>query len=182
MQNHLISLLRTKLRLSLVAVCLLTSVQLSYAHNKVVVIPLGGDEASPLEPWAPVAKVNPSQTDYTIGTSTVVDKITKLEWQRIDDDVIRTWNDAFDYCASLELDGRTDWRLPDVTELLSIVDYGQAVAPVIEGVAFPGTDAALYWTSTIRSSKSTNPWAVTFSNGNVTPANIINSYLARCAR
>ena len=80
------------------------------AQNKVVVITLAGDEIEIApEPFAPVTKQSPPNSDYTIGGVTVVDNITGLEWQRIDDDTPRAWDDAFQYCMDLSLDGKIDW-------------------------------------------------------------------------
>lgn len=66
------------------------------AQNKVVVIPLMED--AKLDPWEPVAAVSPPNNAYTIGTITVTDKVTGLVWQKSDDNVTRSWYDAWDYC------------------------------------------------------------------------------------
>jgi hypothetical protein len=60
-----------------------------------------------------------------------------------------TWLNAVAYCENLSLAGRTDWRLPSINELKTIVDvnsdrFGQA----IDTVYFPGTVAGEYWSST----------------------------------
>ena len=165
--------------------CVLASPQLSQAQNKVVVIPLSGDDAE-LEPTAPVAKVDPDQTDYTMGTLTVIDNITGLEWQRSDDNVERILDDALDYCTDLTLDGKTDWRLPDIIELQSIVDYGQTQAPFIDRIAFPDTGDR-YWSSTREANNSMDAFFVTFGfiSQGISPVSntLINiSYTVRCVR
>jgi len=72
----------------------------------VVVIPLAGDDVpAELTPTTPVAKVNTTQGDYMIMNTTVIDTTTQLEWQRQDDDTTRNWDDAWQYCVDLELDG-----------------------------------------------------------------------------
>lgn len=171
----------TMVRFFLITLCVFVPQQLSYAQNKVVVIPLFGDD-TPQEPTAPVAKVDPSATDYTIMSLTTIDNITGLEWQRIDDDVTRTWNVALDYCADLILDGKTDWRLPDVVELQSIVDYGLTVAPIIDSMAFPDTDTTPYWSASSLASSSVGAWVVFFSNGEVNSVNKALSFFVRCVR
>ena len=34
------------------------------------------------------------------------------------------WQDALNSCKNLDFAGYTDWRLPNVRELLSLIDYG----------------------------------------------------------
>ncbi len=89
--------------------------------------------------------INPPS--YSVTTAaTVFDNNTWLMWQREDDGVIRSWDQAISYCEDLSLDGYTDWRLPTVKELESIVNYGQT-SPAIDSSAFPNTKASNYWTS-----------------------------------
>jgi len=162
------------------------------AHNRVVVIPMAGDDVpAELTPTTPVAKVDPESSDYTfsffvggifIFLPTVFDRTTELEWQRQDDDIRRTWDDAWQYCVDLDLGGHQDWRLPRIKELQSIVDYGQASAPTIEGVAFPNTNSSFYWSASNRASSSSSAWVVSFANGfvfsNVKALNVF----VRCVR
>ncbi len=76
---------------------------------------------------------------------TVTDACTGLMWQKDSVPEGYTWGEALAYCEALELAGHSDWRLPNIRELLSIVESGRvgpAIAPVF-GVA-PGT----HWSST----------------------------------
>ena len=68
----------------------------------------------------------------------VSDTLTGLEWQ---DEYVTdtnpdgnytytTWSDAIDYCEALELDGKKDWRLPNINELISIVNYDAGLPAV----------------------------------------------------
>ena len=64
------------------------------------------------------------------GNGTVSDNATGLMWQQ---DTARdggnydamTWEEALAYCEALNLGGLTDWRLPTIKELRSLVDYGE---------------------------------------------------------
>jgi len=153
------------------------------AHNRVVVIPLAGDDVpAELTPTTPVAKVNTTQGDYMIMNTTVIDTTTQLEWQRQDDDTTRNWDDAWQYCVNLELDGHLDWRLPRVKELQSIVDYGQASAPTIEGVAFPNTNSSFYWSASSRAGSSSSAWFVNFNLGVVSSGSKTSNGFVRCVR
>ena len=83
---------------------------------------------------------------------TVTDLCTGLMWQKDTADVdgdgqITTadrlsWQNALLYCHSLELAGYTDWRLPNVRELQSIVDYGRS-EPALNPVF--GTASSPHW-------------------------------------
>jgi len=72
------------------------------------------------------------------------------------------WPTALAYCQGLSLAGKT-WRLPNVNELLSLVDLS-ASNPSINVSLFPGTANNLYWSSTSTSTTS-NAWNVSFASG-----------------
>lgn len=49
------------------------------------------------------------------------DSTSGLTWQRMPPNLGRTWAEATTYCASLVMDGSTDWRLPTISELRTLV-------------------------------------------------------------
>ena len=82
------------------------------------------------------------------GDGTVTDEATGLMWQRESDDVIRVWEGALSYCEGLTLADYTDWRLPDVKELASLVDVSRespTIDPVFGGGAYVYTTSSGYW-------------------------------------
>jgi len=82
------------------------------------------------------------------GDGTVTDGLTDLIWQQADDGVPRDWPAALAYCNGLTLAGHDDWRLPNVKELQSIVDYSRP-QPAIDTRSFRQADpAAWFWSST----------------------------------
>ena len=90
-------------------------------------------------------------TDH--GDGTVTDNCTGLMWQKDTADVNSdgtvfgdqvTWCEALNYCHKLQFAGHDDWRLPNVRELQSIVDYGRS--PSIDPVFDEMSNS--YWTST----------------------------------
>ena len=92
--------------------------------------------------------VKPDQNDnsswYTI------DHVTGLMWQYKNDGIARNWQDALAYCENLKLGGFSDWRLPNVSELESIFDYGH-FDPTIDSNFFlieGGGESRKHWTST----------------------------------
>lgn len=116
----------------------------------------------------------PSEGRFTDnGDGTVTDHCTGLMWQKDTADVngdgqiphdgsdAVPWCDALAYCENLSYAGRDDWRLPNVRELQSIVDYGRK-APAIDPVF--GASWYVYWSST---SYGGSAWGVLFRNGSV---------------
>ncbi len=101
------------------------------------------------------------------GDGTVTDHATGLMWQQADSENGLDWEEALAYAENLTLAGHSDWRLPTVKELQSIVDYthspsaGDAanLGPAINTDFFDITDLAsgttdydpdygYFWTST----------------------------------
>ena len=155
---------------TILAVCLILFLSFtSYAQTtKVVVIPMAGDDIVP-KPFAPLTKQSPPSTDYIITASTVIDRITGLEWQRVVDNTQYTWTSALQYCIDLgPINGKSDWRLPLIEELQSIVDYEPIITdPTINVVAFPSTNATGYWSASSASYSTVNAWVAFFSHGHL---------------
>jgi len=90
------------------------------------------------------------------GDGTITDRATSLIWQKADSPKTMNWKQALSYAEGLKLAGRDDWRLPNVKELQSIVDYGRAPdatdrtkrGPAIDAI-FKLTDPeSWFWSST----------------------------------
>jgi len=59
----------------------------------------------------------------------VVDAKNSLEWSdNSETDTDRTWRDAIDYCESLVLDNKDDWRLPNINELMRTVGHNKDIS------------------------------------------------------
>ena len=106
------------------------------------------------------------------GDGTVTDNRTGLTWEKKTDANVAThyiWSDALDYVAALnamDFAGHNDWRLPNIKELLSIVDYGRS-NPAIDPIFGPtagGSNRAAYWSSTSWATfyPDVNAWGVEF--------------------
>ena len=124
------------------------------------------------------------------GDGTVTDTSTGLMWEKLSDDTgihdkdnTYTWANAFAYkIATLNFEafaGYTDWRVPNITELLSIVDFGK-VGPAVSS-AFNtncaqwctvltcsctlGGHTYWFWSSSSFQTHPSDQWAVFFYNG-----------------
>ena len=117
---------------------------------------------------------------YHAGSNTVVDQGTGLEWQKSDDGTARNWQNGLAYCENLSLDSKTDWRLPNIRELKSIVDirrFYPAVDPVFT------SQMAYYWSATtVTNCPTTSAWTVSFANGDDNWYVKTTAYPVRCVR
>jgi len=123
------------------------------------------------------------------GDGSVRDKETGLLWQKCSmgqttnvtcsgTATTATWSAAMAYCENLTLGGRSDWRLPSVNELKSLVDYS-AYNPAINTSYFPATVASSYWSSSTSVGNTTNAWYVGFYSGTDSDGKT-SSYYVRC--
>lgn len=102
------------------------------------------------------------------GDETVSDLATGLMWMKADNGNGLNWEEALAYAEGLELAGYSDWRLPDVKELQSIVDYSRspatsnspAIDPVFNCTQITNeageTDYPAYWSNTTHANWSAN--------------------------
>lgn len=94
------------------------------------------------------------------GNDTVSDHATGLTWTQSDSVSGMNWEAALNYCEYLDVAGITDWRLPNVKELQSIVDYSRspdtsnsaAIDPVFRTSTITNeggqVDYPFFWSST----------------------------------
>lgn len=141
------------------------------------------------------------------GDGTVTDLNTGLMWEKLSDDGSihdkdnhYDWNDAFAVeVAALNTPscfaGYCDWRVPNVKELQSIVNYeiaypGPAVAPAFNASCAASctvltcrcTASSYYWSSSSNANNPNNAWNVNFDNGNVNNDNKTNDNYVRAVR
>jgi hypothetical protein len=121
-----------------------------------------------------------AELSYTDTGLTIIDNNTKLEWMKLDDnnlgcgsypgsldkDCEFNWDDAFTFVASLNANNHAGggWRVPNVKELQSIVNYAyiQAISDEFKYGCDTGSSCQLpdcsctarggYWSSTTRRS------------------------------
>ncbi len=113
-------------------------------------------------------------------TGIVTDTQTELLWQ---DDAAASdmnWTAAITQCEGLSLGSHSDWRLPNLNELRSIIDWTRS-DPAIDPV-FQNTVSAFYWSSTTFGSNPADAWSINFNDGNQDAWWKPNPYYVRCVR
>lgn len=134
--------------------------------------------AWPLLAFVPVlsAAADAPPGRYTIGSGTVYDNVTKLTWQQAADSATYTLPQAGSHCSSLG----GGWRMPKVSELLSIVDRMKTPGPAIDLTAFPNTGSELFWSSTALTTGY--GWGVDFTDGTTSLMDPTFMHRVRCVR
>jgi len=130
-----------------------------------------------------VAWPSPRFTDNSNGT--VTDNLTGLIWLKSANCFgSRIWATALGDCNSLEngccglSDGSSagDWRLPNMKELLSLIDFSQFSPPLPSGYPFTDVQSNYYWSSTTDASATNDALHVLLYNGSVSSANKFSTY------
>jgi hypothetical protein len=79
---------------------------------------------------------------------TVIDFSYFIEWQDIGETVVGSWYSAKYYCENLVHGGHSDWQLPMIEDLESIVAYTDGGWAVVNP-AFDNLSGDIYWSSYI---------------------------------
>lgn len=138
-----------------------------------------------------VAWPTPRFTDN--GNGTVTDNLTRLVWLKNANAFgLRTWTQALSDANGLKsgvaglMDGSKagDWRLPNLRELQSLVDYGHSGLALPTGHPFTGVEWQYhYWSSTHEIGDTpTHAWFVNFDMGVVMAQVTSNTSLVWCVR
>ncbi len=113
----------------------------------------------------------PSPRFVNNGNDTMTDRLTGLMWERSRPNLGYSWADAIDYGRDLTLGSYTDWRLPNIHELLSLIYYGGSNLSYVwlqnQGFSLPTLDNdtvdVQYWSSTNYSPAAENYWSIFIS-------------------
>jgi len=115
--------------------------------------------------------------DFTKSGDTVTDSVSKLEWQDDSATESATWVEAIEKCESLN---HSDWRLPNINELKSIVDRSKENPAIVE--TFQNNYSSNYWSSTTYEGSSDYAWFVDFFYGSVYGYDKSGNGYVRCVR
>ena len=169
-------------RLSIIAVVL--SLSLAFyasdinAAGRSKGIPAPVPQTGQTTPYAPgddgdlqkgVAWPEPRFTDNKNGT--ITDKLTGLIWTKNSLQIPNgmLWPDAVAACYDLSFAGYDDWRLPNLRELHSLIDYGNHTPALPADHPFTNVQGYFYWTSTTPAfyspTDAIEAWAVRLADG-----------------
>ncbi len=120
----------------------------------------------------------------TMAKTTIVnDPRTSLMWE----DTIHSKDnklnqpDAVKYCKSLELGSFQNWRMPTMSELISIVDYTKFDPAILKEFHNIDNDT-LYWSSSAYVGSKNDFWGVIFEDGTLSKAYQKYIRYIRCVR
>jgi hypothetical protein len=124
---------------------------------------------------------------FTVGTGAqancITDNLTGLMWIKdlntINNGGLTGWSSALAIITQLNISGEySDWYLPTVNELQSLVNYGERSPAAwlnLNTQGFVNVRAASYWSSTSYAPLSNLAWHVNFNYGSVRALNKSNS-------
>jgi hypothetical protein len=121
----------------------------------------------------------PSPRFHDNGNGTITDNLTGLMWTKNANlsGSTMTWYQAIDFCNNLTQGGYSDWRLPNVTELESLINDDEANSAVwLNNQGFTNVQSYYYWSSTTSASYPNVAWVVYMYYGNVSYSNKSYNY------
>ncbi len=131
-----------------------------------------------------VAWPSPRFTDN--GNGTVTDNLTGLIWLQNNANCfgLQSWANALSAANTLNSgecglsDGSAEgaWRLPNVREQQSLIDYGQRYPALPSGHPFTGVQTYFYWSSSSYANYPPYAWYVDLGDGVVTYDDKANSF------
>jgi len=112
----------------------------------------------------------------------VIDSATGLMWQDNSDaaSVKKTWKGVKEYCRNLSLGGFSDWRLPNISELETLIDTTKQDPVIKKG--FNHVVSYGYWSSSPDVSCPECAWFVSFHDGYSSYSGKTDEGYVRCAR
>ena len=105
---------------------------------------------------------------FEVNGDCVTDNLTGLIWAKNANipAAKKSWNDAIDFAKDRTLCGRSDWRLPNVNELDSLLNAGaEEPAAWLKSQGFANVQPTYYWSSTTYNNQIDQAWAVCMCSG-----------------
>ncbi|MDD5589040.1 MAG: DUF1566 domain-containing protein [Candidatus Nanoarchaeia archaeon] len=119
-----------------------------------------------------------------MGSGVILDKMTSLMWSQNANlgSGLVNWSTAISTAAGYSGLGYSDWRLPNINELMSLQDYQNYMPSLPTGSPFINVQNNFYWTSTTYRENTSYAWGVGFGEGHIeeTLKTSINAYVWAC--
>lgn len=131
-----------------------------------------------------IAESTPTSRFDTVADDMVVDKETGITWMRCalgqkwDGNTCAGKADTYNWQEAMEIvaemnkaayGGRTDWRVPYVPELASIIER-QCFNPRVNLAVFPATPLLAFWTGMEKMGRPDMAYILDFDKGNAAPS------------
>ena len=163
------------------------------AHALAAVLCLAASTAQAVTCQNGIPASNPDNIYTVHGNGTVTDTRTGLMWKQClegygADNCTAdggtssfTWNAALTLAESHEFAGHSDWRLPNLKELRSLVEECRNT-PAINNDVFPNTSSSVVWSGSPLAGYPNFAWFVDFSNGNAFDYSRYSGFSVRLVR
>ena len=105
--------------------------------------------------------LKPAAERFSVNGNLVTDSLTGLMWTKNGNlNGTKTWADATNYCETLVYEAFSDWRLPNVNELVSLTDYQRSSPCLPSGHPFISVQSGSFWSSSTLAGNSDRAWYV----------------------
>jgi hypothetical protein len=94
---------------------------------------------------------------------TITDTVTGLMWQQVDGGEM-TFDNATTYASNLVLGGYSDWRMPSILELNSLLNHDKN-NPALNTVYFSATAAQYWWSGQKQVNDANKAWCANAGGG-----------------
>lgn len=150
-----------------------------------------GDITEVLDADVPLCGVGTAGLRFVVSADNteVCDNTTGLYWEQSPSVTNSDWPSAVEHCASLDLGNGQEYRLPEVEELSTLVDYSvgnQADDLNMQNGPFSGVVPGYYWSHTESANLPMWAWNVYFGagagSGQVAPTGKATLRAAWCVR
>ena len=101
------------------------------------------------------------------GDGTVSDNMTGLMWIKNGQQITgeKKWDAALAACNNLTYANYKDWRMPNILELQSLIDYGKYNPALPEKHPFTNVVSDIYWSSTTAPSSAKHAFYISLNSG-----------------
>lgn len=116
-----------------------------------------------------------------------IDNVTNLMWHNDYNSATKllNFNDAKQYCEDSTLGGYTDWLLPSIYQLKTIIDYSKDAIKINKSYFMTNDEYGsmiTYWSSTPLEENNVKMWSIHFRDGTTGWTSTYENLLTRCVR